>query len=276
MKQVTIAVITGASSGIGWEFARQLDRRLYTVDQFWLIARRKEKLEELAGKLEHPCRILPLDLEDGTARETLGQLLAQEAPIVRMLVNCAGYGIMGNTAEMTVEEQVGMVNLNSAALLDVTCRCLPYMRKKSRILQLASSAAFLPQPGFAVYAAAKSFVLSFSRALGEELRDREILVTAVCPGPVRTPFFARAEKYGGSLSLKKVAYVEPKRVVAEALEASRRGKAISVCSPWMKAFWILTKVAPHQGLLLGLRFLRKAEKEKNRAAYANKTGGCVV
>ena len=161
---MNIAIITGASSGIGKEFALQLDAGLYTIDEFWLIARRKDRLEELACDLDHMAKTIPLDLTQEADMEHLRALLRKERPAVRMLINCSGYGIMGQFSEIDSREQVGMIDLNCRALTEITHACLPYMKKNSRIIQLASSAAFLPQPGFAVYAASKSYVLSFSRA----------------------------------------------------------------------------------------------------------------
>ncbi len=246
---MNIAVITGASSGIGKEFARQMDEGLRRVEEFWLIARRKDQLEELAGELSHRARVLPLDL---TLREDVNRfrlLLQKEKPQIRLLVNCSGYGVMGNFAGLELEEQTGMIDLNCRALTEMTYLCIPYMKRKSRIIQLASSAAFLPQPGFAVYAASKSYVLSLSRALSEELAGRGIRVTAVCPGPVRTPFFDRAERDGTTLAIKKYAMVEVDAVVRDALRASGRGKTVCVYSPTIRAFHLLCKVFPHGWLL---------------------------
>ena len=192
---MNIVVITGASSGMGREFAMQLDRGLHSVDEFWLIARRGSRLKEIASGMQHTVKILPLDLTNEADMTVLTESLAEEKPVVRMLINCAGYGMMGDFTAVPIKEQTGEVDLNCRALLEVTYGCLPYMRAKSRIIQLASSAAFLPQPGFSVYAATKSFVLSFSKALRAELKERQIYVTAVCPGPVKTEFFEVAEHY---------------------------------------------------------------------------------
>ena len=201
---MNVIIITGASSGMGWEFARQLDQGLRTIEEFWLIARRGERLKELSEKLRHKTRIFAMDLTDSVQLDTFQRTLERECPVIRMLINSSGYGVMGNVADLETREQLGMIDLNCRALTHMTHICLPFMKRGSRIIQLASSAAFLPQPGFAVYAAGKSYVLSFSRALGEELREKGIFVTAVCPGPVRTEFFERAERKASTLAIKKI------------------------------------------------------------------------
>ncbi len=253
---MNIAVITGASSGLGKEFALTLDRGLMCVDEFWLIARRRDRLEELASRLDHAARILPLDLTLDEDRRSFDELLHRERPVIRMLINCSGYGIMGLFSRLPLKEQSGMIELNCLALTELTYSCLPFMKKKSRIIQLASSAAFLPQPDFAVYAASKSYVLSFSRALREELRERQIYVTAVCPGPVRTEFFDLAERRGTTLAIKKYTMVEADRVVRDALRASARRRELSVCSLPIRAFRFLAAAVPHSVLLRIMRHLK--------------------
>ena len=119
----------------------------------------------------------------------------------------------------------------------------------------ASSAAFLPQPGFAVYAATKSYVLSYSQALAEELRPKRVFVTAVCPGPVSTEFFDKAEVHGRSFAIKKYVMETPERVVERALRDSRRKRRVSVCGLPMKAFYLLCKLLPHRLILLFMRIL---------------------
>lgn len=254
---MNIIVITGASSGMGREFAMQLDRGLQTIDEFWLIARRADRMKEMAAGMRHPVKILPLDLASEADITLFEEVLAEEKPVIRMLINCAGYGQLGDFGEIPLDKQAGEVDLNCRALMQMTYLCLPYMKRKSRIIQLASSAAFLPQPGFSVYAASKSFVLSFSRALREELKDREIYVTAVCPGPVKTEFFDIAEQYGASLAIKKHTMVEADRVVREALADSCKNRPVSVCSPVMKAFFVMTKALPHQPLLVLTQAMKK-------------------
>jgi len=260
VKEMNIAIITGASSGIGMEFALQMDLCFKNIDEFWLVARRGDKLKELSRSLQHPTKIFEADITEDAQIEAIATKARKENAVVRILVNCAGFGIMGEFAGQDLSSQAGMIRLNCEALTKMTHSMLPYMRKGSRILQMASSAAFLPQPDFAVYAASKSYVLSFSRALGEELKERGIYVTSVCPGPVDTPFFDIAEKTGSTLAIKKYTMVDAKRVVCRALLDSYRKKSISVCSLPMQGFFVMTKVLPHDVLLKGMTLLKQMER----------------
>lgn len=254
---MNIIVITGASSGIGLEFALQMDSYFSNVDEFWLIARSRDKMEELAKVLVHRTRIFAMDITKEGQIDRLQDMLREKKAVVRILVNCAGYGLMGPFAEQTMEEELGMIRLNCEALTAMTHSLLPYMRKGSRIIQLASSAAFLPQPDFAVYAASKSYVLSFSRALGEELKKQNIYATCVCPGPVDTPFFDVAERTGTTLKIKKYTMVSPERVVAQALKDSYRKRPLSVCSLPIQGFQAVCKLWPHGHILKVMGILKK-------------------
>jgi len=271
MKRKNIIIITGASSGMGREFVRQVDTRFPKVDELWLIARSEDKLNEIAASCMHKCRVLAYDLCNRQAQEELEQLMVNEQPQITMHVNSAGYGILGpfndtqNTPDLKAEtesmqfardEQIGMVDLNCTALTFMTHLCIPYMKKNGRIIQLASSAAFLPQPKFAVYAATKSYVLSFCRALNEELRKQKIYITAVCPGPVDTEFFNRAEKGSDRLFIKQFVMAKPDKVVAKALLDARNKKEISVYSLPMQVFFIISKVLPHKFILFVMRFMK--------------------
>ena len=244
-----IAIVTGASSGLGREMVLQLGDRYGKLGEIWVIARREERLVELKGRVPVPLRILPLDLTKEAALYRLRKELEKRNPEVVFLVNASGYGKIGPVGKVDLEEETGMVALNCEALCAVTHLVLPYMAKNGRIIQFASAAAFLPQPGFAVYAATKAFVLSYSRALNSELKPRGIRVTAVCPGPVRTEFFRIAETTGTIPLYKRLAMASPKRVAALAVRDSAAGKAVSVYGPLMKAFFLLSKILPH-GLML--------------------------
>ena len=261
---MNIVIITGASSGMGHEFALRMDKIYHHIDEIWLIARRKEKLDKLAEQIKIKTRTIQLDVSDEDSIKQFSWLLSMAKPKIRMLINCAGYGLMGRFLDIPIEEQIGMLRVNCEGLTRMTYECLPYMKKNSRIIQLASSAAFLPQNNFTVYAASKAYVLSFSRALREELKNRKIYVTAVCPGPVKTEFFDRAEKYGTTLSIKKMTEVSVECVVTDALRASAAKRAMSVCSIPIRAFWVLTKILPNDVIFAAMELLKIYQKKKDR------------
>ncbi len=254
---MNIVIITGASSGMGRECARQLDS-IYKkgIDEIWLVARRKARLEELAETLTHRARIFPLDLTDEKSIQDFDLTLSMVNPNVKFLVNASGFGISGSFTDIDIKEHSSLIKLNCEALTRVTHIVLEYMRSGARILQFASAAAFMPQPGFAVYAASKSYVLSFSRALNAELSDRNISVTAVCPGPVNTEFFDIAEKNGTNYHFKKCFMAEKEKVVHQALLDAYNRCDVSVYSLAMKLFFFVAKVLPHSFIMGLLRFFK--------------------
>lgn len=258
----SVVIIVGASSGLGEQFALQLDAHLRKTDEIWLIARRKEKLIELSRKMRNNTKVLAMDITNPGQLDKLRENLIANQCEIRMLVNCAGYGVIGDFADLECEEQMGMIRLNCEALTHVTHICLPFMVKNSRIIQIASCAAFIPQPGFAIYAATKSYVESFSKALREELKDKKIYVTTVCPGPIDTPFFDIAERTGKILAIKKATMVDSASVVAKALKDSCAKKRTSVYSLPIKAVWISTKLVPH-GLIMPLLRAYKEIQQKD-------------
>lgn len=248
-QSMKIAVITGASSGMGRQTAIEIGDRFGGIEEIWLIARRGERLRELEGRMPTKVRCFPMDITLPEDRDRLAGILSQEKPDVKILVNAAGFGKIGRVGELDMESELGMVRLNCEALCAMTHLVLPFMSDNSRIIQFASAASFLPQPKFAVYAATKSFVLSYSRALGAELKRRKIYVTAVCPGPVKTEFFDIAETTGEIPVYKKLVMANARKVVRKALRDSCMGKAVSIYGMTMKAFFVLCKVVPHSWLL---------------------------
>lgn len=240
-----VAIITGATSGIGYEAAVQIDRRFRSLDEIWIIGRREEKLLELQKKLKHSVRTFAMDVTDEKDMAEFENVLYKLNPNVRMLFQSAGMGLHGKFAEMTAKDQAAMVRLNCEALTNVTSMCLPFMRRGGHIIHLASSAAFLPFPGYSVYGASKAYVLNFSRALRAELKPKGIHVLAVCPGPVNTPFFDVSERYGTGMSpFKKAMMNTPEVVVRRALGDAALHKAVSVDAPHIGAFRLLVKVFP--------------------------------
>lgn len=243
-----IAIVTGASSGMGKEFVRQIEHLYKELDEIWVIARRRERLEELRSRMLTNVRILEGDLLKDAIYEELEQLLHEKTPDIRMLVNAAGFGKLGEVKDIPYKEQLDMIDLNCRALTHMTTLCIPFMSEGSRIVNLASAAAFCPQPSFSVYAATKSYVLSFSRSLGTELKEDGILVTAVCPGPVDTEFFDVAGQRQNN-SMKEAVTAKPAAVVKQALIDARDGKEMSVYGAAMKCTKAATKVLPHRLLL---------------------------
>lgn len=260
---MNIAIITGASSGMGREAALWLAERCPHLDEIWVIARRMERLVSLKQQLDKPVRPFALDLCRQEELLSLQRALEEEQPRVRFLVNAAGFGTIGTIEAMDKAKEQDMITLNCQALCAVTRLVLPYLSKNSRILQFASAAAFLPQPNFAVYAATKAFVLSYSRALGAELKEREIYVTAVCPGPVRTEFFDIAEQTGSIPFYKRLAMARPERVVKKAMRDSAMRRPLSVYGIAMKGVWLLSRIAPH-GVLIGAMGLFSGKQKKKR------------
>ena len=252
-----VAVITGASSGMGREFANLIDRELTCIDEIWLIARRRDRLEEVRDEIHKPSLIICSDVSEDSFADYYRKMLKQERAGIKLLINCAGYGIIGSVAETGYDVSVGMVKTNCEGLTTVTQLSLPYMLEKSRIINLASSAAFLPQPDFAIYAASKSYVLSFSRALNVELRERNIFVTAVCPGPVATEFFRIAEDGHKRAWFKDYFMADCYSVVKQALEDSMARKELSIYGTAMKILYILSKMIPHKIILKIMRIFSK-------------------
>lgn len=189
------ALVTGASSGIGTEIARELAQRGHGLT---LVARREDRLRELAGELstEHEVRVevVAADLSDRGARDDLAAAVISRGLSVSVLVNNAGFGSVGEFADNDRERQVQMVALNCEAIIDLTARYLPSMIEEGSgaVLNIASAAAFQPLPGSATYAASKAFVLHFTEAIHEELKGTGVTATAVCPGPVHTEFVEAA------------------------------------------------------------------------------------
>ncbi len=245
-----IAIVTGASSGMGREFVRQLNKTYADLNEIWVVARRKERMEELASEITVPIRMFVGDLLQKEIYEEIQSALAKEQAEVAILVNAAGFGKVGKVEDIACEAQLDMIDLNCISVTHMTKICIPYLKKNSQIINLASAASFCPQPSFSVYAATKSYVLSFSRSLRTELEDGEIHVTAVCPGPVETEFFGIAGKEDMN-GIKGAVMVKAEAVVAKAICDARRNKAMSVYGLPMQLCRIATKIIPH-GIILKL------------------------
>ena len=193
---MNIAIVTGASSGMGKEFVMQLSRYV-TVEEIWVIARRKEALESLQEHVQAKIRPISLDLCKEESFQVFSDLLAQEKPDVKLLVNAAGFGKFGDYHDISMEDDLRMIDLNCKALVAMTRLVLPYMKAGSHVLQLDSLSAFQPVPYITTYGATKAFVLSYTRALNRELKGTGIRMMAMNPGWVKTEFFDHALQTNG-------------------------------------------------------------------------------
>lgn len=244
-----IAIITGASSGFGREFALQLDVKFKCIDEYWLISRNAENLQEVADELLHKTKVIPLDLIDEASIDKIIEKVNKERAFVKILVNSAGFGKYGKVRYMDEQIISDMIKLNCTALTLLTKRLIPYMDENSRIINLSSSAAFLPQPEFSVYSATKSYVLSFTRSLNVELKKLDIYATAVCPGPSDTNFFNIADTDNSAPWYKKVLMAPPKKIVELAIRDSINKEEVSVYGTVMRAFRLSVKYVPHSVIL---------------------------
>lgn len=245
-----IGIITGASSGMGKEFVKLTMSEHLKLDEIWVIARRRDRLEAWQKHYtDQAFRVLALDLQKKEDLESLREELYKEKPEIALMIHCAGFGIMGRIDEIPVEEQLEMIDVNCRSMVELTTIFLPYMEMGGRMIYVASSAAFLPQPGFAVYSATKAFVLSFVRSLRVECRDKNYDITVVCPGAVKTEFFKRAAEKKHLPAYKKMVMADPKKVVRKAWKDNLAGKEISVYGKPMKLFHTASKVLPHKVFL---------------------------
>lgn len=220
-----IAVITGASSGIGRELVRALDAE-YPFDEIWVIARREERLEELKECCRNRIRPVVLDLlADGSVAAYRG-MLETEKPEISLLVNAAGSGVFGPFEEKELDKLLDSLRLNAEVLTAMCHVSLPYMKEGSSIVNVGSNSSWQPVPYQSVYGASKSYVLSFSRAIGRELRKRGVHVMCVCPGWIKTEFQAAAhhDDY--------IKYVDrwytPGEVAVQTVKDLRKKKKVSI------------------------------------------------
>lgn len=262
-----IAVITGASSGLGKEFTKQVSSK-YFFDEIWIIARREDKLKQLALEINshnnfQVVRAVPMDICGKSGVEAFRSFLEAENERLQviesgieigLLINNAGFGTYGPFGETSINREMEMVDLNCTTVTGICGVAIPYLKKDSVIINTSSLAAFMPLGNFAVYGASKAFVLSFSIALAAELKDKGIKVCALCPGSVSTEFAnvasngARKEVKGG---------IQPEKVVAQCLKRAFKGKKTSLYRPKWRITAFLSRLV---GRYLVARYTYKYHK----------------
>lgn len=244
-----IAIITGASSGLGVELYKEIQKE--ALDEIWIIARREDRLNKLKedfGKIE--TRVVPMDVTVNESMTTLESMLKAEEYNVRFLFNNAGFGVIGDVIEASYETQGSMVTLNDKSLVEITTIVLKHMNKGACIINTCSIASFVPNARMSVYSATKAFVMSYSRSLRYELRKRKINVTAICPGPMSTEFLAVA---GIDKGVSKTFDTLPRCNVAKTakggIKASKKGRGVYTPHPFYKFYRVLAKILPHAWLM---------------------------
>ena len=266
---MNIAIVTGASSGMGREFVLQLSGYV-KVDEIWVIARREEALEALKAEVSVPVRPIPLDLTKAESFETVASLLEAEKPNIKLLVNAAGFGKFGAFHKVSLEDDCKMIDLNCKALLMMTRLCIPYMQPSSHILELDSLSAFQPVPYITTYGATKAFVLSYTRSLNQELKRRGIRVMAMNPGWVKTEFFNHAFQTNGGNEVQYFDRLyEAKDCVATGLKDLYRSKKdYSVHGLPVKLQVAMVKIVPHS--IVMKIWLNQQKKPKNNVGLTTK------
>ncbi len=261
---MNIAVVTGASSGMGREFVLQLSQYV-TVEEIWVIARREEALSSLKELVSVPIRPIPLDLCNTESYQAYAELLKKERPNVKLLVNAAGFGKFGDFRNIPPEEDSRMIDLNCKALVMMTRLTLPYMKRGSHILQLDSLSAFQPVPYITTYAATKAFALSYSRGINAELKNRGIRVMAMNPGWVKTEFFNHALQTNNDAKVKYFNHLyEAKDVVATGLkDLYTTKKDVSVHGFPIRNQVRLVKLLPHS-IVMKVWMLQQKRPKNNK------------
>ena len=263
---MSIAIITGASSGIGEAFLSEVVNSTgkfggTNIDAIWIIARRADRLEALKKKYSN-SNIVPIEA-DLTSEEGISIIeheLSNKKPTIGLLINCAGLGKRGKVIDRSKDDLSSTLDVNCKSLSILTRLCLPYMvctggafswKQAPRIINLGSSAAFLPQPGFACYAASKAYVLSFSRALSYELHNLKIAVTVICPGPVNTEFLSKAtdSKESKFTGIRAMCVLSPEKLAKKGMNAAMRGRHLYVCGFMQKCLYLASKIVPTSWIL---------------------------
>jgi short-subunit dehydrogenase len=264
---MNIAIVTGASSGMGREFVLQLTDYVQ-VDEIWAIARREDALKSLKASV--PVRPVVLDLLDNASFEAYAKLLEAEKPNVKLLVNAAGFGKFGSFDKVSVEDDCRMIDLNCKALVVMTRLTLPYMAAGSHVLQLASNSSWQPVPYITTYGATKAMVLSYSRAMNRELKAKGIRMMSMNPGWVRTEFFDHACQTNTDNEVQYYDRIsEARDVVATGLkDLYKTKKDFSIHGFMVRMQVRLVKLLPHS-LVMNI-WLNQQKKAKNNTGLTTK------
>lgn len=250
-----LAIITGASGGLGKAFTKHL---IAEVDEVWAIGRNKEKLTHLQEKFGDKIKVYSIDLSKASSVDILGDELQQRDYrdyTVKYLINNAGSGRMAPSSDFSAHEIESHIHTHNISMAILCNMCIPHMKKGSYIINVASQSAFQPVPYINLYASSKAFCCSYSRALYMELKPKGIVVTAVCPGWIKTDLL-QTEMNGHKIKFPHLA--EAEEVAAKALSDTKRGKDMSVYSAYVRRMQFFSKFYPHTWIMkIWLRSIKK-------------------
>lgn len=245
MSGKTIAIVTGASGGLGKEFVKLFSEE-NGIDQIWAIARSEEKLAKIQSEFGKKVHTIPMDLSDRNSYIILKQLLNESGVNIEYLVNCAGFAKFCSYDDISIEESLNMIDLNVNAVVAIGLVCIPYMKAGSHIINIASQASFFPLPYQNIYSSTKAFIRNYTRALNVELKDKGIHTTAVCPGFIKTALLDRAVIGAKKGTNNFFGIVTPDVVATKALKDANKGRDISVYGLYVKFTHLLSKIIPQK------------------------------
>lgn len=259
---MSLAIITGASSGIGKEFAYQLKEKL-GIEEFWFIARSTDKMQKIAEDLGAKVTVITADLTKKEGIEEYRKRLLAERPCVDFLINCAGFGVFGSFDALTEDTVSDMIDLNVKASVLITHMTVPFIKRGGRIIELGSGSCFTPLPHFNIYSSSKVFILHYTKSLNYELKPYGIRATCFCPGWVDTEFLPKSLDVKGVLVPKKMKpLLSVSKVVSGCIRASVKGRSMYVTNWYTKMQHLLFKILP-DGILtkMWLGMLTKNEEK---------------
>ncbi len=247
---MSIAIITGASSGLGVSYVDAVTKLYPEIDEIWLIARREERLKEVAKKYPNKhCVVFPMDMSDLKNYELLEEKLKKEKAKIKVLINDAGVAYGGLFNDMKLDEMMKIIDLNCKGATAITHICLPFMEKGGTILEVSSTSAFIPNTNLVVYSASKSYLSALCLGLREELKSQDINVCAVCPGLMLTEMSQKDGKQNLTKGQSRLPVIDPNVAAIKSLKAAKRGHAVYTTGAFYKGYRVLAKIIPHSMLV---------------------------
>ena len=237
---MSTAIITGASSGLGRAYVDAVLKIFPEIDELWLIARRTDRLAEIADTYPQKKVIpIPMDLADMKNYQLFQEKLDTEKPEIKLLVNDAGVSSSGHFEEQNLEKMLGMIDLNVKGATAITRVCLPYILNGGTILEVSSTSAFVPNVNLVVYCATKAYVSAMCTGLREELKSRNINVCAMCPGLMLTEMPGKL-----TVQQQKLPKVDVKKAAVKSLKAAKKGRSVYTTGAFYKGYRLLAKLMP--------------------------------